>query len=65
MFLLFISLGQNGPIVESVVLQNIEAISENNAASNHSNGLMACVRINEEELENGRDAQVSVSEFIE
>ncbi|KAL6972171.1 hypothetical protein U1Q18_042544 [Sarracenia purpurea var. burkii] len=51
--------GGHGPQDESVAQQKVEATAENNAASNHSSGLMACVQRNRECIEKGSDAQSS------
>lgn len=45
---------------ESVGQQKIEATSENDAASNHSSGYIACVQSKGEFIEKGSDEQVSV-----
>ncbi|XP_020537804.1 two-component response regulator-like APRR5 isoform X2 [Jatropha curcas] len=42
---------------ESVGQDKVEATSENNAASNHSSGNMACIQQNKEFIEKGSDAQ--------
>ncbi|KAA8540095.1 hypothetical protein F0562_026787 [Nyssa sinensis] len=51
--------GEHGPQDESVAQQKIEATAENNAASNHSSGYMACIQRNRECIEKGSDAQSS------
>ena len=54
--------GINDPQGESVAQQQLEGTSENNAASNRSNGRMACIQRNTEQIEKGSDEQVSVSD---
>lgn len=54
----------NGPQDESVAQQKIEATSENDAVSNHSNGNTACIQRNEDKIDKGSDAQVSVSDLM-
>ncbi|KAA8533529.1 hypothetical protein F0562_031037 [Nyssa sinensis] len=44
---------------ESVAQQKVEATAENNVASNHSSGYMACIQRNREHIEKGCDAQSS------
>ncbi|XWS38060.1 hypothetical protein CRYUN_Cryun19dG0098500 [Craigia yunnanensis] len=44
---------------ESVGQKRVEATAENNAASNHSSGCLACVQRNKEQTEKGSDAQSS------
>lgn len=44
----------------AVSQQKVEATSENNAASNHSNDYAACMRENKGFSEKGSDAQVSL-----
>lgn len=56
--------GVNNPQDESVAQQKDEATSENNAASNHSSGQLACRQRNNEQIENGSDTQVSVSNLV-
>ncbi|KAK9293255.1 hypothetical protein L1049_021246 [Liquidambar formosana] len=51
--------GRHGPQDGSVAQQKVEATSENNPASNHSSGYMACIPRNEECIEKGSDAQSS------
>ncbi|KAJ0045723.1 hypothetical protein Pint_05171 [Pistacia integerrima] len=53
------TIGGNVDQDESVGQQKIEATSENDAASNHSSGHVACIQRNEECIEKGSDAQVS------
>ncbi|GLT26658.1 hypothetical protein SLA2020_017080 [Shorea laevis] len=52
-----IIIGGDFPQDESVGEQKAEATSENDAASNHASGYMACVPRNDETLEKGSDAQ--------
>ncbi|GKU88974.1 hypothetical protein SLEP1_g3179 [Rubroshorea leprosula] len=54
-----IIIGGDFPQDESVGEQKAEATSENNAASNHASGYMACVPRNNEPLEKGSEAQSS------
>ncbi|KAH7538323.1 hypothetical protein FEM48_Zijuj03G0187400 [Ziziphus jujuba var. spinosa] len=49
----------NGPKGDSVAQEKVEATSENDAASNHSNGYVACVQRNDENIDKGSDAQSS------
>ncbi|KAJ9174349.1 hypothetical protein P3X46_017380 [Hevea brasiliensis] len=51
--------GGNGLQDESVGQDKVEATSENNAASNHSSGDMACIQHDKEFIEKGSDAQSS------
>ncbi|XP_052187474.1 two-component response regulator-like APRR9 [Diospyros lotus] len=51
--------GGHGPQDGSVAQQKVEATAENNAASNHSSGSMACIQRNRECIEKGTDAQSS------
>ncbi|XP_052210382.1 two-component response regulator-like APRR5 isoform X2 [Diospyros lotus] len=51
--------GRQGPQDESVAQLKVEATAENNAASNHSSGYMACIERNRECIEKGSDAQSS------
>lgn len=44
---------------DNVSLQKDEATTENNGASNHSSGYMACLDRDKELIEKGSDAQVS------
>ncbi|KAM3729628.1 hypothetical protein ACB098_12G027300 [Castanea mollissima] len=53
------NLGINDPQDESVAQQQLEATSENNAASKRSNGRMACIQRNTEQIEKGSDEQSS------
>ncbi|XP_031257482.1 two-component response regulator-like APRR5 isoform X2 [Pistacia vera] len=53
------TIGGNVDQDESVGQQKIEATSENDAASNHSSGHVACIQRNEECIEKGSDAQSS------
>lgn len=54
----------NGPQDESVAQDKVEATCENDAASNHSNGNTSCIQRNEENIDKGSDAQVSISSFM-
>ena len=58
----------NGPRDESVAQQmgegEGEATSENDPASNHSNGYIPSIQRNEENIDKGSDAQVSISYFL-
>lgn len=54
-----LNVGINNPQDESVAQQTEEATSENNAASNHSRGQMACRQRNNEQIEKGSDTQSS------
>ncbi|PON83671.1 Two-component response regulator [Trema orientale] len=49
----------NGPQDESVAQQKGEATSENDPASNHSNGYVHSIERNEENIDKGSDAQSS------
>lgn len=51
--------GADGGQYNNVALQKVEATAENNAASNHSSGYMACLDRDKELIEKGSDAQVS------
>uniref|UniRef100_A0A5B7AAQ9 Putative two-component response regulator-like APRR5 isoform X1 n=2 Tax=Davidia involucrata TaxID=16924 RepID=A0A5B7AAQ9_DAVIN len=51
--------GGHEPQDENDAQQKIEATAENNAASNHSSGYMACIQRNRECVEKGSDAQSS------
>ncbi|XP_022722776.1 two-component response regulator-like APRR5 [Durio zibethinus] len=51
--------GGNTPHDESIGQKNVEATSENNAASNHSCGCLAGVQRNKEQAEKGSDAESS------
>ncbi|KAK8503857.1 hypothetical protein V6N13_021639 [Hibiscus sabdariffa] len=51
--------GSSTPQDESVGQKKVEAISENNAASNHSSGCLAGVERNKEQTEKGSEAQSS------
>lgn len=60
MILLFYQSAANRPQDESVAQEKVEATSENDTANNHSNGYVACVQRNMENIDKGSDAQVSV-----
>ncbi|KAF3432738.1 hypothetical protein FNV43_RR23840 [Rhamnella rubrinervis] len=49
----------NRPQDESVAQEKVEATFENDTASNHSNGYMACVQRSKENIDKGSDAQSS------
>ncbi|KAI4330983.1 hypothetical protein MLD38_029219 [Melastoma candidum] len=49
----------NGQQDETVALQKVEAIAENNGASNDSSGYLSCVERDKELIEKGSDAQSS------
>ncbi|KAI4325028.1 hypothetical protein MLD38_030459 [Melastoma candidum] len=49
----------NGQQDETVALQKVEAMAENNGASNNSSGYLACVERDKELIEKGSDAQSS------
>ncbi|CAK8567706.1 unnamed protein product [Lathyrus sativus] len=51
--------GMNGPQDESDAQQKVEAMAENNAASNRSSGDAACIQRNKDLIEKGSDAQSS------
>ncbi|XP_031393059.1 two-component response regulator-like APRR5 isoform X2 [Punica granatum] len=51
--------GSEGGQDDNVALQKVEATAENNAASNHSSGYMACLDRDKELIEKGSDAQSS------
>ncbi|KAL4362593.1 hypothetical protein GQ457_04G038180 [Hibiscus cannabinus] len=51
--------GSSTPQDESVGQKKVEAVSENNAASNHSSGCLAGVERNKEQTEKGSEAQSS------
>ncbi|KAL5180972.1 DNA mismatch repair protein MSH1, mitochondrial [Glycine soja] len=53
--------GINGPQDESVAQQKVEATAENNVASNHSSGDVACIQRNMELIQKGSDAQTFVA----
>lgn len=56
-------LARNIPQDESVGQEKIEGTSDNDAASNHSSGYVACAQRNKENIEKGTDSQVCVLLF--
>lgn len=61
LILLFFQSAVNCPKDDSVSQRKVEATSENDAASNHSNGYVACVQRYDENIDKASDSQVSVS----
>ncbi|PRQ60581.1 putative response regulator and transcription factor RR-A-type family [Rosa chinensis] len=53
------ALARNIPQDESVGQEKIEGTSDNDAASNHSSGYVACAQRNKEDIEKGTDSQSS------